>query len=254
MSASCENLVDLKQIAKNRGIQYPLDITARNLCKLINSISQTTSPVATCDDILASERVVQRDRALISKDAYFKVTNKAGRDVLIKLKNCGVTPKILDIRECSTWNKFKKRFDTDYIIKTEQFDGNLADWMETNPQLSDVQKEFYKIARLHYKLSAKCGLTHGDHNPDNIVYKKTPYGMRWALVDFEEELSTTNPYHSLLEWGKLLIPYNILFKNIPPQYVHDWRQTETGTREKWLKEMDVTTNGPTIEIDVNLIR
>ena len=98
----------------------------------------------------------------------------------IKLNHTGLIPKILRQQECHYEG------DPMMMITMEHYDGTYS----KQPHISKAMflETMSEIIRKSILLNNVYKICHGDFHQENIMYKQTSSGIKWAFIDFERSI------------------------------------------------------------------
>ena len=107
--------------------------------------------------------------------------------MIIKFSRYNITPRIRDLIQ-------GKRLG--YIIQ-DRYNGTLGNIINGNVKNTKLkQKDRQQIKKLVQKMHARK-LLHMNLHADNIVYKKTPKGLRFKIIDAGQSLQINKPMRSV---------------------------------------------------------
>ena len=115
-------------------------------------------------------------------DYFYKIVDPDDIDVYIyeKLKGSTIIPDLLSVDECYYNNK------KSLLIKTERYDGTFYDYVnKEDPPEDELINSIREIIFKSLLLNCMYKIRHGDFHQQNIVFKRTPVGVKWAFIDFE---------------------------------------------------------------------
>ena len=124
----------------------------------------------------------RRQNVMSDENYFYKVVDLDSVEFLClhQLHGTGLTPKVFLYKECIHEGL------PSILIKMEKYDGDLSDYIDTNPTLEELTQSLQEIIDKSLQLNLIHKIRHGDFHMGNIVYKKMPQGsLKWAFIDFE---------------------------------------------------------------------
>lgn len=219
---------ELIKEAQSKNID-PIGKTMDQICQLLSEApsTKTSAPyIKTNDPCFETTQKYEEHREYVKADKthVYKVVKLDSVEFLCyeRLAGTDLIPKIEFFKECI--NEGQKSL----LIKMEKYDGDLGNYVRTNPTTTELTKSLQEIIEKSLRLNFEYNIRHQDFHEGNIVYKKTPSGIKWAFIDFElsivydehkhvvktgfdkrdSRLEQYNPYYDLIN-----LEYNLLTKS-----------------------------------------
>jgi len=122
-----------------------------------------------------------RTNVLHDQNYFYKIVDNASNDLYFSklLNDTDLIPKT-EFKNCMFNGK------KSVLIKMEKYDGNLFNYIDTNPTNAELTNALKQIVKKSLILNKKYNVRHGDFHPGNIIYKINKNGtIDWRFIDFE---------------------------------------------------------------------